>query len=518
MANNQVTKISDLINPQVMADMISAKIPSKIVVTPFAKVDTTLQGIPGDTITVPKYDYIGDAVEVAEGVEVDTTKLVTTTTTATVKKAMKAVSITDEAVLSGYGNPIGETNAQLALAIASKVDQDAMDALMGAKLAKDTGAKISYNGIVDVIDVFNEEVNTDIRALSQSGIKSVDYASGYKRRLDSSVRQNILWGIKECNQNSADIVGEQLGADGYEISYHSNPRDTHADMGGRRYAKGKKGVTVKGKYYPPFSEVEGLLKEYGCWHIKFSIFLGISVPTYSEKELREKKQRDKQTFEYEGKKYTGYEATQVQGKLESSMRRERELMQAFRAFGDKDSENEARTRLRHLTSQYASFSKAAGLSTKLERTRLAVSGKNSLTAAVNGGIIDMNRSVKRRKNNIGVFENLEIPMQKREVHRILNKYDISAKGLTLKIQRSEKMLALPFYGSTDYNNIGRIDLFPNAFVDEEQLVRTVVHEKCHVLQLKKHGKLYAQDNIALMEKQAERFENLFYNILKKRVK
>lgn len=154
---------------------------------------------------------------------------------------------------------------------------------------------------------YQQEMRNVIRALSQSGIKSVDYASGYKRRLDSSVRQNILWGIKECNQNSADIVGEQLGANGYEISYHSNPRDTHADMGGRQYAKGKKGVTVKGKYYPTFSEVEGLLKDYGCRHIKFSIFLGISVPTYSEKELREKKQRDKQTFEYEGKKYTGYQ-------------------------------------------------------------------------------------------------------------------------------------------------------------------------------------------------------------------
>ncbi len=234
---------------------------------------------------------------------------------------------------------------------------------------------------------YQQEMRNVIRALSQSGIKSVDYASGYKRRLDSSVRQNILWGIKECNQNSADIVGEQLGADGYEISYHSNPRDTHADMGGRQYAKGNKGVTVKGKYYPPFSEVKGLLKDYGCRHFKFSVFLSISVPALSEKELREKKQRDKQTFEYEGKKYTGYEATQVQRKLESSMQSERELMQAFRAFGDKDGENEARTRLRHLTSQYASFSKAAGLSTKMERTRLAVSGKNSLTAAVNGGIM-----------------------------------------------------------------------------------------------------------------------------------
>ena len=156
-----LTKLQDLINPQVMADMISAKIPSKIVVTPFAKIDTTLEGVPGDTITIPKYDYIGDAVDVAEGANVDTTKLATTTETAKIKKAMKAVELSDEAILSGYGNPVGETNSQLAKSIASKIDNDAMDALMGAKLAHDTGAKISYNGIVDTIDIFNEEVNTD---------------------------------------------------------------------------------------------------------------------------------------------------------------------------------------------------------------------------------------------------------------------------------------------------------------------------------------------------------------------
>ena len=54
------TKINDLINPQVMADMISAKVEKKIVVAPFAKVDNTLVGVPGNTITVPKYGYIGD--------------------------------------------------------------------------------------------------------------------------------------------------------------------------------------------------------------------------------------------------------------------------------------------------------------------------------------------------------------------------------------------------------------------------------------------------------------------------
>ena len=65
---NQTTKIADLINPEVMADMISAKVEKKILVAPFAKVDTSLVGVPGNTITVPKYGYIGDAEDIAEGV------------------------------------------------------------------------------------------------------------------------------------------------------------------------------------------------------------------------------------------------------------------------------------------------------------------------------------------------------------------------------------------------------------------------------------------------------------------
>lgn len=158
----ETTTIQDLVNPQVMADMISAKITSKIVVTPFAKVDTTLQGVPGDTITVPQYSYIGDAVDVAEGVKADTVKLQTSTTTVKIKKAMKAVELTDESVLSGYGNPVAETNNQIGKSIAAKVDADAMAALQGAQLVYDgSAAAIKYTGIVDAIDVLDEEVNTD---------------------------------------------------------------------------------------------------------------------------------------------------------------------------------------------------------------------------------------------------------------------------------------------------------------------------------------------------------------------
>ena len=159
---NQTTMIADLINPQVMADMISAKIESKIVVAPFAKIDRTLVGNPGNTITVPQYAYIGDAEDIAEGIAAETVKLATTTTTATVKKAMKAVELTDEAILSGYGNPVGETNNQLAKAIAAKIDVDAMAALQGAQLIFDgSSSAIKYAGVVDAIDLFDEEVNTE---------------------------------------------------------------------------------------------------------------------------------------------------------------------------------------------------------------------------------------------------------------------------------------------------------------------------------------------------------------------
>lgn len=157
MANS--TNISELVNPTVMADMISTKIKNKLIVAPFAKVDDSLVGVAGDTVVVPQYTYIGDAEDIAEGIAVDSTKLVTTTTNATIKKAMKAVELTDEAVLSGYGNPIGETNNQLAAAIASKMDNDAMDALQEAQLTYTADAIINYDGIVDAIDLFEEESN-----------------------------------------------------------------------------------------------------------------------------------------------------------------------------------------------------------------------------------------------------------------------------------------------------------------------------------------------------------------------
>lgn len=157
MANE--TKLANVINPQVMGQMINAKIEALLKLTPYAKVDTTLVGVAGDTKTIPSWNYIGDAADVAEGVEVALTQMTASTTSFKIKKAMKAVGITEEARLSGLGDPIGQAETQLAKSIAGKVDSDLLDAVLKSSnvVDKSTTAAISYEGIVDAVAKFEDE-------------------------------------------------------------------------------------------------------------------------------------------------------------------------------------------------------------------------------------------------------------------------------------------------------------------------------------------------------------------------
>lgn len=121
------TKLAQMINPEVMADMVSAKLPKMIKFTPLAYVERALVGQPGNTITVPKWEYSGDAKDIEEGVAIEPDQLTTKKSTMTIKKAGKGIELTDEAVLSGYGDPIGQATHQIALAIANKVDNDLVE-------------------------------------------------------------------------------------------------------------------------------------------------------------------------------------------------------------------------------------------------------------------------------------------------------------------------------------------------------------------------------------------------------
>ncbi|WP_419154568.1 N4-gp56 family major capsid protein, partial [Weissella bombi] len=129
-----VTNMESMIDPEVMGAMIQAQLPKAIKFSGIAPIDITLEGRPGDEITVPSYKYIGDAEDVAEGAAIDYKQLETSTRKIDIKKAGIGVQLTDEAVLSGYGDPVGEAQRQIRMAIASKIDNDILEAAQGAKL------------------------------------------------------------------------------------------------------------------------------------------------------------------------------------------------------------------------------------------------------------------------------------------------------------------------------------------------------------------------------------------------
>lgn len=123
------TTLNNLVNPQVMADLVEKKLVDAMKFAPLATIDYTLQGAPGDTITLPSFSYIGDADVLGEASTLSTVALTASTVTAKIHKLAKGVEISDEAVLSGYGDPMGEAADQIVLSIASKMDNEMLDVL-----------------------------------------------------------------------------------------------------------------------------------------------------------------------------------------------------------------------------------------------------------------------------------------------------------------------------------------------------------------------------------------------------
>lgn len=178
------TKLENIINPEVMADMISAKLPKALKAKGFMKVDTTLTGKAGNTITVPQYAYIGEAADLAEGAAGTVTQLTATEKEYTIKKAVKNVELTDEAVLSGYGDPVGEVTRQLTMAIEDKIDSDGIAVLEaitsstpdGANYVTSTETAYNYEMVCDGLDALpnSEDEGEDLYLLiPKAGIKAL---------------------------------------------------------------------------------------------------------------------------------------------------------------------------------------------------------------------------------------------------------------------------------------------------------------------------------------------------------
>lgn len=164
---DNTTLLAQLINPQVMADMISHELEKKLRATMFYKVDRTLTGRAGNTITVPTWKYIGPADDLPENEQGEVTEMHTKDVEYTVKKAVKNVRLTDESVLSGFSDPVGEATRQLRMSIQDKMDDDGIELLEALTDAEGhvytADGDLDYDAVVEALDLLKlEEQGTDL--------------------------------------------------------------------------------------------------------------------------------------------------------------------------------------------------------------------------------------------------------------------------------------------------------------------------------------------------------------------
>lgn len=209
---------------------------------------------------------------------------------------------------------------------------------------------------------YQQSINRTIQELAESGIQTVDYESGYHKRLDSAVRMNVLDGMRDLSNTLQQQFGEEYKADGVEISVHEHPAPDHADIQGHQYSNEE--------YEKLNSELERPISTMNCYHYIFSIVLGVSKPEYSQKQLDEINKKNTDGFDFEGKHYTLYEGTQLQRQIETKIRKLKDKHIGAVAVGDIDEAGNCQRKIRQLSSKYNQLAKASGLSTKYDRTQV----------------------------------------------------------------------------------------------------------------------------------------------------
>lgn len=204
--------------------------------------------------------------------------------------------------------------------------------------------------------------------LAASGVRTIDYESGRSDRIEVAARRALLTSVAHVTHRISEQNGEELGADGWEMSAHSGSRPSHAVYQGRQYTQEQYERIIK-----------PLISEPNCRHDVFPIILGVSEPVYTEEEL---KNIDQSPFTYEGRKYTAYEASQQMRKMERAMRKQKDRCIVADAAGDEEAFATASIRLNRQKYIYEDFCKAADSYTEYERTY--VTGFNRSIAARSG--------------------------------------------------------------------------------------------------------------------------------------
>lgn len=222
---------------------------------------------------------------------------------------------------------------------------------------------------------YNQAIANAVRQLAENGIKVVDYESGHRDQIDVAARRAVMTGVSQICAKYTEQSAEYLETPYFEVSAHSGARDkpgpspwsSHKDWQGKVYS------VRAGDIYPSIYDVCGLgavdgLEGANCRHRRNVWVEGVSERTYTDEQLAHID--DDLGCEFDGKKYTAYEATQMQRRVERQIIKQKKLVTAYKASEQKDEYYAANAKLVRLIAKYKAFSKAAGLPEQRERMKV----------------------------------------------------------------------------------------------------------------------------------------------------
>lgn len=216
---------------------------------------------------------------------------------------------------------------------------------------------------------FHTAMRDSIVELGGSGIR-VDYGGGVTRRLDTVIRQNLLWGAKQASVEYNEMIGEELGCDGYEVDAHSSPRPSHMFVQGKQYCIGKS-RTINGIKFIGFEETDPTsednlsasqaLSQYGCLHYKTPILCGISEPRFSKEQLAQIEADNKKQYTVGNLEGNKYFFSQKMRNLETAIREQKRIEATAKAGGFTNEAKEARAKIKAYRQKYDEIAETTGL-------------------------------------------------------------------------------------------------------------------------------------------------------------
>ena len=227
---------------------------------------------------------------------------------------------------------------------------------------------------------YNSQIRSTIREFGGNGLQ-VEYESGFKRRLDSALTQNIVDGVKQIQQHASDLIGEDLGYDAKEISVHANSAPDHEPVQGHIFLNEEfeklqteqDCVDIEGRH---FYAMRRPIAEWNCMHFAFSYSTKYSKPKYTIEQLDEYAEKNANGCDIDGKHYSLYEARQLMRQIETDIRRQKDIAVAAKAAGDMELRRECQGKINRLTSKYDRVVEASGLDA--HRDRMVVQGFRSV--------------------------------------------------------------------------------------------------------------------------------------------